>query len=173
MQLNKGVCLARGTVRIEPYNPQWPDIFNQETKLLKVKLGSQVEDIQHVGSTAVPGLLAKPIIDIAVLVDDLDITEGWFKPLSDIGYWYKGKQDDMLERRFFAKGAENNRTVYLHVVNNDEFTRLIKFRDKLSANPKLLKEYSDIKAVLAEQHATNREAYSKAKNDFIKSVLSS
>ncbi len=167
------VGLARGAVRLEPYSPEWSKIYQKETDSLKDKLGGQAKDIQHVGSTAIPNLTAKPIIDIAILVDDLDVAEQWVKPLSELGYWYKGKQSDMPDRRFFAKGAEDNRTVYLHLVNQAEFSRLIKFRDKLSSDPALAVKYSELKQSLAQSHAANREAYSKAKNDFIQNVLNS
>lgn len=165
------VGLARGTVRLEPHNPEWDKVYQTEAKSLKDKLGDKVIGIQHVGSTAIPGLPAKPIIDIAVLVDDLEVAEQWVKSLSELGYWYKGKQPDMPDRRFFAKGPENNRTVYLHVVNEAEFTRLISFRDKLTNNADLVKEYTELKQSLAEQYASDREPYTKAKNDFIQRVL--
>jgi GrpB-like predicted nucleotidyltransferase (UPF0157 family) len=165
------IGLARGTVKLESHDPEWDKIYQKEETRLGDKLGSEAKDIQHVGSTAIPNLLAKPIIDIAILVDDLDIAEQWVKPLSELGYWYKGKQSDMPDRRFFAKGAESNRTVYLHVVNEAEFNRLIKFRNGLTNDPKLTKKYSELKQSLAKEHASNRELYTKAKAEFIEQVL--
>lgn len=165
------IGLARSTVKLEPHNSYWDKVYQIEAQSLKDKLGSKAKDIQHVGSTAIPELVAKPIIDVAILVDNLDIAEQWVKPLTELGYWYKGKQNDMPDRRFFAKGPESKRTVYLHVVNQDEYDRMIKFRDSLRSAPKLAKEYSALKQKLVKTLSQNREKYTSSKNDFIQKVI--
>lgn len=164
--------LARGAVKLVPHNEAWRELFLAESKLLQEKLGVKSENIQHVGSTSIPGILAKPIIDIAIVVDSLDIAEQWVPALAEIGYWYKGLQPDMPDRRFFAKGPEEKRTIYLHIVNKKEFTKLIKFRDILRSDQKLAQEYSDLKENLAAAHSDNRANYSNLKNNFIQNVLS-
>jgi GrpB-like predicted nucleotidyltransferase (UPF0157 family) len=116
-------------------------------------------------------MVAKPIIDIAIRVDSLDIAESWKAKLESIGYWYKGIQADMPDRRFFAKGPEDNRTVYLHLVNDKEFNRLIQFRDYLIKNKQAALEYAQLKQELAESNAHDRPNYSKLKNDFIQKVI--
>lgn len=169
--LQSKVGLARGTVKLVPYDLSWETRFAAEAKLLQQKLGIDATSIQHVGSTAIPGILAKPIIDIAVPVDSLDVADKWAQPLAELGYWDKGPQLDMPERRFFAKGPDGNRTVYLHLATRDEYQRLLAFRDALRANPSLAKEYSDLKVGLAASLGDNRAAYTHQKDDFIKRIL--
>ncbi len=168
----KSEGLARGTVQLVPYSSQWPLAYAREATAIKEKLGPlNVIDIQHVGSTAIPGILSKPIIDIAIPVSDLTVAERFAPVLAEFGYWYKGRQPDMPNRRFFAKGSENNRTIYLHLANEEEYKNLLKFRDTLRANKQLAEQYSQLKEKLAKDHPTNREKYTKAKDDFIKDVL--
>ena len=141
----RNLGLARGTVELVPHDSSWASLFDIEAKALSQKLGIETKTIHHVGSTAIPGIDAKPILDIAVSVDSVDIADKWAKPLRTIGYWDKGKEQDTPDRRFFAKGPEDNRTVYLHVVNQKEFSKLIKFRDMLRAVPELASQYSQLK----------------------------
>lgn len=167
----KKLGLARGAVKLVPHDPAWHELFTAEASVLSQKLGVDVNTVYHVGSTAVPGIAAKPILDIAMSVDSIEIAGIWAVPLATVGYWDKGKEQDMPGRRFFAKGPEDNRTVYLHVVTPKEFDRLIRFRNTLRANPDLAKQYSQLKQKLAAENSTSRTAYTTAKSDFIQSVL--
>ncbi len=164
--------LARGTVRLESYNLSWPKLYESEAERIREVIDIEPHDIQHIGSTSIPGMVAKPIIDIAILVDSLAKAEEWEDKLASIGYLYKGIQPDMPDRRFFARGPEDRRIVYLHLVNKDEFNRLIKFRDFLIKNKQVATEYAELKQRLATSNADNRRNYSKLKNDFIQGVLS-
>lgn len=165
--------LKRGTVKLVEYNPKWPTLYEVEAKQLIEVLGISPSNIQHVGSTSIPGLVAKPILDVAVLVDSLEVVDGWRKSLQAIGYQFKGIEKFLPDRRFFAKGPNSNRTVYLHIVNRKEYYGLLKFRDTLRNSPKLVEEYSALKQKLAMTHADNRDKYTLSKNDFIQNVLSS
>jgi len=165
------IGLARGTVKLAAYDALWPQQYNTEAMLIQEITGTPPDSIEHVGSTSIPGMVAKPIIDIAVLVDSLDRAEAWQSKLASIGYWYKGAQPDMPDRRFFAKGPETMRTVYLHLANKDEFERLVRFRDYLISNKSVAAEYAKLKQELAASNADNRASYSKLKNDFIQTVL--
>lgn len=169
--LKRSVGLARGTVRLADYNPKWPEIYEAEKRVIVNSLRVEPRIIQHVGSTSVPGLSAKPIVDIAMLADSLAWAETWQPKLEDIGYWYKGAVASMPEKRFFAKGPEDCRTVYLHVVEADEFDRLIRFRDYLIANEYAKIEYTNLKRMLVADHSDDRATYSRLKNDFIQRVL--
>lgn len=170
--MHNKIGLARGTVRLARYDSSWPALFGAEAKALQASLGINGANIQHVGSTSIPGIVAKPIIDIAILADDLAVVEEWQALLENAGYWYKGPDPAMPDRKFFAKGPEERRTVYLHVVHEQEFKRLLKFRDALRGNESLAYEYSELKKKLAATHSNDRANYSKLKNDFIKDVLS-
>jgi len=165
------IGLARGTVRLEAYNASWPQLYEGEANLIRDVVHIEPSNVQHIGSTSIPGMLAKPIIDIAVLVDSLDRAEEWKDKLASIGYWYKGMQPNMPDRRFFAKGPEDRRIVYLHLVDKDEFKWLIKFRDLLINNEQLATEYAQLKQNLAAGNENNRANYSRLKNNFIQGIL--
>lgn len=166
--------LRSGTVKLVEYNSNWPKLYEDEAARLCKVLGISADRIQHVGSTSIPGMLSKPILDIAILVDSLDDTaERWKDNLANLDYWYKGVEPDLPDRRFFAKGPRERRTVYLHIVNNREFESLIKFRDILRNNPTLAEEYAALKQKLAAEHKDNRNIYTRSKNDFITRVIQS
>ncbi len=164
--------LKSGTVNLVDYNPKWPELFLQESNILRQTLALAKSSIEHVGSTSIPGMIAKPILDIAVLVDDLEIAEQWKDKLKSIGYWYKEFEPEIPDRRFFAKGPRSKRTVYLHVVNSKEFDSLLKFRDSLRSSSALAKQYAELKTKQAKTHSNNREEYTKSKNLFIQDVIS-
>jgi GrpB-like predicted nucleotidyltransferase (UPF0157 family) len=165
--------LASGVVKLVEYSSNWPKLYEVEAEKLCKALDIDAERIEHVGSTSIPGMLSKPILDIAVLVDSLDTAEDWIEPLSKLDYWYKGIEPDLQDRRFFAKGPREKRTVYLHVVNKREFESLLKFRDTLRANPPLAKEYTALKRDLAAKYKDTRDIYTRSKNDFITRVIQS
>ena len=165
--------LKSGTVELVEYNANWPKLYELEAESLRKTLGIDAERIQHVGSTSIPGMLSKPILDIAVLVDSLDTAEEWKGTLAKLDYWYKGIEPDLPDRRFFAKGPREKRTVYLHIVNQREFDSLLKFRDRLRNSPSLTEEYATLKRSLADKHKDNRDIYTRSKNNFIRSVIES
>lgn len=163
--------LKRGFVRILPYKKNWAAKFSAERAELARALGQHALNIQHVGSTAVPGLAAKPIIDIAVAVSSLEIAQQLIKPLQELGYEYKGAAG-VPNRRFFAKGPENHRTHYLHIAEiGTEFRCLILFRDLLIANADIASQYGVLKHDLADKFASDRALYTKGKNDFIEKTI--
>ncbi len=166
------IGLRRGTVRLVPYSPEWKSLFAEEERVLRASIGTCVMDIQHVGSTAVPGLEAKPIIDIAVAVRRLEDAEKCIEPLECLGYEYR--PDEEHPRRFvFAKGDPSKRTHYLHMVewNSDSWKRLLRFRDYLCQHKKAAREYASLKRELARKSRGNRDLYTPGKAEFIESVL--
>jgi len=159
-------------IRLTPYDPSWPDKFAEERAALDEAIGSWATGgIHHIGSTAVPGLDAKPIIDILVGVDDLEASRACFKPLTKLDYLYAPYRAD--EMHWFCKPQPSRRTHHLHLVPTDSgrFRDELAFRDRLRANPETTKEYAALKRDLAEQFADDRESYTDAKADFIKRVL--
>ena len=165
------IGLKRGTVKLVPHNPEWDSLFRAEKAKLLVALGDLAVDIQHVGSTAIPTIPAKPIIDIAVFVKSLENVDRVTDKIEVLGY--QKKQENRPERRFFTKGPEENRIVYLHI--GDEGTSYIKdmitFRDYLIQNPAEAQKYSNLKKELAEKFADNREPYTAAKEKFVQEAL--
>lgn len=165
------IGLKRGTVKLVPHNPKWDELFQVEkTKLLEI-INGLIVDIQHVGSTAISTIPAKPIIDIAVLVKSLERVSEYSAKIETLGY--QKKQENRSERLFFTKGPEENRIIYLHI--GDESTDYIKdmilFRDYLIKNPAEAKRYAELKTELAEKFADNREPYTAAKEKFVQKVL--
>lgn len=161
--------LKRGTVKLLPHDSGWDVLYNQEKeKLLKV-LDGQVLNIQHVGSTAIPIIMAKPIVDIAILVKSLKkIDAGELETLG-----YQKKEENRIERMFFTKGPEENRIIYLHI--GDKTTNYIQdmiiFRDYLIRNPEEAKNYEKLKQELAEKFSDNREQYTLAKENFVQEIV--
>ena len=164
--------LKRGTVQLVPHQERWASDFEKEREVLQKIFGEDALSIQHVGSTAIPGIPAKPIIDISVSVKDFSVIEKYLETLASQGYQLK--QDDLrTDRRFFTKGPESCRTHYLHVgEEGGSYVRdKILFRDFLRKHPEVAQEYADLKSRLGRVHSNDRYTYTEKKTDFIKNVL--
>lgn len=164
--------LRRGTVKLVPYTAAWARLFAAEQARIKSVLGATAFDVQHVGSTAVAGLAAKPIIDIAIAVKDSTVAPTCVAPLAQLGYEYLGDRQGTGEH-FFAKGDDSQRTHYLHVVAHDsqQWADYLRFRDRLRADSALRDEYARLKHELAAAHAADRARYTQQKAAFIQRVL--
>lgn len=159
-------------VRIVPYDPSWPSRFEAEARALEEAIGSWAAGgIHHVGSTAVPGLEAKPIVDILVGVDELESSRSCFEPLEGLGYLYAPYLPEQMH--WFCKPHPNRRTHHLHLVptGSERFREELAFRDLLRANPETAARYASLKHDLAKRFAEDREAYTEAKTDFIRRAL--
>ena len=163
--------LERHTVRLKPYDEQWAELFETERLRLKTVLGDL--NIQHVGSTAVSGLQAKPILDIGVRVENFDAAFVSVEPLERLGYTFRGEQG-ILRRHYFVKGPEDNRTHHLHMLErtNPEWRKLLFFRDYLRGHLEPTAEYQRLKLRLAKQFPNDREAYTDGKHMFVQDILS-
>lgn len=157
-------------IEVCDYDPGWPERFRAERGRIKEALGGVAKDIQHVGSTAVPGLAAKPIIDIMVAVEDLSDMQKYFPGMASLGYTNIPHDED-AERRFFLKGMP--RTHHVHVVTYGRWTywKHLLFRDYLMDHPITLEEYECLKRILAKRFRDDREKYLEGKSDFIVSVM--
>jgi len=166
------IGLQRGTVKLVPYSSEWKSLFAEEERVLRASIGTCVMDIQHVGSTAIPGLEAKPIIDIAVAVRRLEDIEKCIKPLEYLGYEYKADKE-RPQRLLRAKGDPSSRTHYVHIVewNSDSWKNLLCFRDYLRQHKEVASEYARLKRELARESQGNRDSYTPGKAEFIESVL--
>lgn len=167
----KTIGLGHQVVKLKPHNPEWEKIFQREKEKILGVLGEVVLDIQHVGSTAIPGISAKPIIDIAVLVTSLGEAEKYEEFLKTLGY--QRKEEERKDRILFIKGAEENRMVYVHIGDGstDEVREMILFRDCLLHNPEMAEKYTRLKQKLAEKYPYDRKSYTSAKAQFIKEAL--
>lgn len=160
-------------VQLQDYDASWPETFILERdRLLSLFPGAFV-DIQHIGSTAVPGLSAKPIIDILASVDSMRTAEALAEPLCLSGYTTSAEFNATLtNRKWFMRWADGHRTHHLHVVVHgaEPWNERLRFRDALRTRPEVAVRYAALKTKLAAQHTTDREAYTDAKKEFVRSV---
>ncbi|MBY9000552.1 MAG: GrpB family protein [Candidatus Heimdallarchaeota archaeon] len=166
------IGLKRGFVKLSKYNPKWKTLFEDEsTKLLSVASG-YFEDVQHIGSTAVPDIVSKPIIDILAAINSLSNIVKIIDPLKTLGYIYRGEQG-IPGRHLFVKGGEDYRTHHLHIVEKEhsEWTKHTLFRDYLRKHPKEAQKYSKLKQDLLKKYECDREKYTSSKSDFIERIL--
>jgi GrpB-like predicted nucleotidyltransferase (UPF0157 family) len=165
--------LQRGVVTLAQYNPKWRELFEAEKADLQEILGDKFIDAEHVGSTAIPGLKAKPILDLMLSIESLDNWE-WIKaPLTKLGYEFRHDLRKEQGHVLFVKGPERNRTHYLKVteINSDFWTGQILFRDYLIKHPQSREEYQNLKEKMLDEHSGNREPYTKGKEEFVRKIL--
>lgn len=165
------IGVAQGTVRLEPYDPNWAAEFRDEKQRLQAIFGSDAI-IEHIGSTAIPGLLAKPLIDILVALPHLSDAKKYILALEQHGYSYMPERDKDDEV-FMPKGPSKHRTHYLHMVElyGERYTNTLLFRDYLRRHPSALSEYATLKSDLATKYANDRYAYTDAKTQFVSAIL--
>jgi GrpB-like predicted nucleotidyltransferase (UPF0157 family)/ribosomal protein S18 acetylase RimI-like enzyme len=154
------------------YDPTWPATFQQEHDRLLPELVECSARIEHIGSTAVPGLSAKPTIDIMVGVHRLSDARPCIARLESLGYDYLPEFEAVMPERRYFRLRSKTASFNLHMVEQDgEFwKRHLAFRDHLRANPQVAEEYERLKRDLATHYASDREAYQSAKSAFIRSV---
>ena len=172
------IGLKRGTVKLVPHNSKWAELFEEEKQILKKTFGDTILAIEHIGSTAVPGIPAKPIIDINVGVESLDVAQSMKEKFEKLGYEHRpfvpGKtKDDLKWQELYVKGPEARRTHYVHVtvLGNNHWENDLLFRDYLRKNPERAKQYAELKEQLAQNYADDRGTYTKNKGQFINATL--
>lgn len=165
--------LAYGTVKVVAYDPAWAHAYGQERARLAQALPPQGALIEHIGSTSVPGLPAKPILDIAVLVQGIDDVPAMHKALLDLGYIYRGDkgQDGGHVYVFDAKPQVRTTHVHLIVEADPQWQAYLQFRDALRSDDETRQAYARLKADLAMQYPDNRRAYTGGKTTFVNQVL--
>lgn len=164
--------VAEQSVEIVEWNPTWPARFEEESRLLQAAIGAWlIGGIQHVGSTAIPGTAAKPVIDIMVGVESLAASQPAIPVLAGLGYQYFPYRRDVMH--WLCKPSPQLRTHHLHLVpaRSELWVARIAFRDYLIARPEVAAEYVALKRELAAKHRCDREAYTAAKTEFVEAVL--
>lgn len=161
---------------IEEYDPRWPALFEEEKARLLATTGALLAAIEHVGSTAVPGLAAQPIIDIMGGVRDLGEVTRYVAALEGIGYEHVPQYEVYIpERRYFRRPrtGEGLRTHHLHIVEltSSFWRRQLLFRNYLRTHPVALREYADLKRCLAAEYGADGRGYTDAKGPFIELIL--
>lgn len=175
--------IPRHSAVVVPYDPDWPVLFEEERRRIAAAVGHIVTGVHHVGSTSIPGMPAKPILDIAVLLREFEDGERCIEPLESIGYVHKGVDEvDIPGDRFFLKGhppqegcadGEVIRTHILHMYTLDSPIRRdhFQFRDYLIAHPEIAAAYARLKLALGDRHSDDRTSYSAGKRSFIREVI--
>ena len=158
-------------VKVVDYLHEWKQLFQQESQVLNEIFGDIVIDIYHIGSTAIPEIKAKPIIDILIEVNEIKKVDYFDEQLIQLGYIPFG-ENGIVNRRFFIKGTEVNRTHHVHIfqTGDEEISRHIRFRDYMISHPDEATNYSNLKEELAKKHPYDIEEYIKGKNQFIKEI---
>jgi GrpB-like predicted nucleotidyltransferase (UPF0157 family) len=164
--------VADASIALVSYNSKWPLRFDEERRLLAPVLAPWLEGgIHHVGSTAIPGVSAKPIIDMIAGVRDLEAARAAFEPLAALSYHPGKHRPD--EAHWFGKPSLAARTHHLHltVPGSALWRERLAFRDSLRADPKLASDYEELKLQLATEHPDDIVAYTHGKTAFIARVL--
>ena len=167
------IGLRRHTVRLVEHEPGWAALFASEATAIRRLLGDIIVDVQHVGSTAVPGLVAKPILDIAIAASAPDLVVLVADRLRDAGYLDRGSAGRNGGHLLVKEAAPDVRTVHLHVVDvtDPQWDDYIRFRDMLRDDDAIRHAYHDLKRELAETCGNDRQAYTSGKAAFVRSIL--
>ncbi len=165
--------LKRDIVRLADHNSEWAALAGKACGDIKQAAKDLVEDIQHVGSTAVPDLPAKPILDLAASVMNSNAVPEIIQRLSAIGYIYRGDGGDEGGHLFIFESSPDVRTVHLHVVshNGTQWKNYIRFRNLLCQQHNIRCRYAELKRMLEKRYSSDRKSYTDAKHDFIQEVL--
>ena len=150
-------------VEVVPYNKQWLFMFAAESYKLKSIFGNELIEIQHIGSTSVPGLKAKPIIDMMPIVKDIKLIDSYNAEMEHLGYHFKG-ENGIAGRRYFQKGGDN-RTHHVHIyqIGSPEIERHLAFRDYLCFHPAAREKYGELKEKLALSFPYDIDSYIRGK----------
>jgi GrpB-like predicted nucleotidyltransferase (UPF0157 family) len=159
-------------VVVVPHDPRWRGEFETEASRIREALGDSVVAIHHIGSTSIPGIHAKPVIDLLVEVDNLDEVDARSSAMEALGYEVKG-EFGIAGRRYFRK--DNTAGIRTHQVHtfearSAEAVRHLAFRDYMITHPDDARAYSELKQKLANQFPMDAEAYMDGKDDFIKEI---
>jgi GrpB-like predicted nucleotidyltransferase (UPF0157 family) len=162
--------LPESVLRFFPYSREWQRLFEEEKQLIQSTIGNHFLDIQHIGSTSIPNIIAKPILDIGVAVNNFEAASVCVQPLEQIDYFYKG-ESGISRRHWFVKG--NPTTHHLHIleINSQNWKNHLIFRDYLRQNSEVAQQYSKLKIQLLDRLNGDRNLYQDEKKPFIEWVL--
>jgi GrpB-like predicted nucleotidyltransferase (UPF0157 family) len=156
---------------VVPYDERWPEMFELEAARLRVVLGDEVVAIHHIGSTAVPGMIAKPIIDVLVEAENLGRIDGFDDCMEQNGYVPMG-EFGIKGRRFFIRSEVEKRIAHVHVfeAGDPHVARHTDFRDYIISSPGDARVYARLKTELTMRYPDDRDAYTKGKEEFIRTA---
>ena len=155
-------------IELHPYDPRWPDQYQYEAQLIAEIFSDQLTAIHHIGSTAIPGIKAKPVIDIMVVVPVIEQVNQFNQAMINLGYIPRGERG-IPGRRYFRKGTDEMHSHHVHVYGHghEAIMQQLNFRDYLRAHPVEAQAYSQLKEVLAQQYREDPAGYTEGKTDFV------
>jgi GrpB-like predicted nucleotidyltransferase (UPF0157 family) len=164
--------LVTGTVSIVPYDPRWPQLFEEAAAELRAVAGGALLDVQHVGSTSVPGLSAKPVLDVLAAVPDFEGALELVPAIESLGYQFR-PAEEIPDRHYFRRRIGVIRTHHLSLAepSSHHYRVTLAFRDALRADPDLARQYEALKLDLAFRYPSKRDAYTEGKTAFVRRVL--
>jgi len=162
---------TRSPIVIADYDPRWPALFERLAEPVRAAVAGVGARVEHVGSTAVPGLAAKPVIDIDVVVSSADHVPVAIERLRELGYVYQGDKGITGREAFLWPAGAPVHHLYVVVEGGDPHTNHIRFRDRLRRDPRMAAEYAALKRGLADEHGADRLGYTEAKTAFVERTL--
>lgn len=174
MPNTEALGLRRGVVELVSYDSRWPLIFEDTAAELRAALGRSILAVHHVGSTSVPNLSAKPVLDVLVAVPDFDQALQLVPNIEALGYVFR-RDEEIEDRHYFRRGNDTARTHHLSLATptSRHYIDTLAFRDALRSNARLAAEYEELKLTLARAFPRDRESYINGKTHFVMSVLRS
>jgi GrpB-like predicted nucleotidyltransferase (UPF0157 family) len=160
----------RGPIVLAEYDPGWPQLFEREEERIRAALGERALRIEHAGSTSVPGLAAKPVIDVVLVVADSADETAYVAPLEEAGYVLSIREPDWYEHRVF-KGPDTNVNVHVFSQGCEEIDRMVLFRDWLRRNESDRELYERTKRELAEKEWKYTQNYADAKSAVVEEII--
>ncbi len=151
-----------------PYDSAWPGLFETEKEKIQKRLGDLIVRVEHIGSTAVPGMSGKPIIDILIVINSESDTEKCLRGLEDLDYEYMDKPDQYYLRK--STGESTGFHIHMTTLDNRFWRERIAFRDYLRNHPEAVDEYIDVKQNLIKQFGNDKDMYREGKAGFISEI---
>ena len=157
-------------ITLVEYDSSWPELFEQESNRIHSVLGSKALQIEHVGSTSIPGLCAKPIIDILLVVKDSADESSYVPALAAAGYVLQIREPDWFEHRLF-KGPDTDINLHVFSLGTSEIDRMLRFRDWLRTNDTDRDKYAQVKRSLAKNKWRHVQHYANAKTSIVQEIM--
>lgn len=161
---------AREEIVLVPHDPRWLSAAAAECERIARACGPAVKGVEHIGSTSVPGLIAKPVLDLMPLIDNFEDGYSCVTPMRALGYWYAG-DFGIPGRHLFVKGSPRTHHAHMLLRTSKEARRHLAVRDTLRARPEMAARYAALKEQLAARFGDDRESYANAKAAFMREIF--
>lgn len=162
--------LAKEPIVFATHDPSWLPAAQLEGVRITAACAPRVQRVEHIGSTSVPDLMAKPVLDLMPLLQSFEVGFECVSPMRALGYWYAG-EFGIAGRHLFVKGAPRTHHIHMLVAGSREAQRHLAVREALRASPELAAEYAGLKLELAARFGDDRDGYASAKGTFMRGLF--